>query len=468
MYNITMKYERDGLLLPPRTEPQIDEELYSSLKVVQGDEKAIYEQLYLSSERKIEAAEALHSGTNPSFLAESVDEEALLAKQAALRQWKQELLLRKDLDPDVQQLYRWKVNEHIANTNMLIASSKGDMDNFHRWNKFIYGTPDEDIYRGALDWVAHDAEVLINKPDQNQPTIDAAQRVLEMLANERGYREILSPDAEIFEKVRSDHMRPMGYYGLLMEGITMPEGKINQEIGDPIVHAVLENIGSQKTVQNAAGATWSVAENAVLRPATYSLPAVRFQGLALGHEVGTHELERTNGGRGPLALLAEGLDRYESGNEGRAVVREEVVYKNFDEFGKIVRWRDILRRHIAISYASGVGEDSPRSSSETYEFMNTIDAMYQTKLKPTEPVLAFEAAQKKTDDLITRVLKGTDGTGGAYLKDKVYLEGHVSNWLQAATHGAEVISSGDLGKYDIANDRHIMSLQKFNLLPVET
>ena len=462
-----MKYERDGLLLPPRDEPQIDHELFASLKATLGEGGAIYEQLNVSDERKAGVAEAWHDGQDASLTIDAVNTDDLLMKQAALRQWKRELLDRTDVDPDVKQLYRWKVNEHIANVNMLVASSNDDMVGFRRWNEFIYGKPDEDIYRGAIDWIAHDAEVLIGTPDQNQATIDAAQNVLNMLSEKRGYRELLSSDEETFETVRDNHMRPMGFYALVLADVVLPTGKVSREVGDPILKQAIANIGSKKGIRDAKGTTWSVAGDAVLRPSEYNMPVKRFVGLGLGHEVASHELERTNGARGPLAIVAGGLDRYELGNEGRAVVREEVVYETFDEFGKIVRWRDILRRHIAISYASGVGEDSPRTSSEVYNFVNTIDMMYQTKLKPTEPGLAFSAAEKNTTNLLTRVLKGTDGKGGAYLKDKVYLEGHVSNWLQAARRGPGAITEGDLGKFDIANDRHIMALQKFGLLPEE-
>jgi len=461
-----MTYERDGLLLPERTEPRIDEELFASLESVLGSGKEVYQQLTVSGERKTTVLDAWHEGEDASLIAEPLEEDDFTLKQAALRQWKQELLARDDLDPDVKQLYRWKVNEHIANVNILIASSKGDMNNFRRWNEFIYGKPDEDIYRGALDWIAHDAETLIAEEGQNPATVEAAQNVLNILTDKRGYRELLAPEEKTYEEVRDDHMRSTGYYGLLLAGVDMPTGKVNREIGDPILKQVLKNIGSSKPIVDASGATWGMTSAGASRPKEYNMILERFIGLGLGHEIGSHEIERVNGSRGPLAIAAEGLDRYESGNEGRAVIREEVQYETFDEFGKLLRWRDIMRRHIAISFASGTGADRPATSSETYDFMNTIDLMYQTKLKPDQPEAAFAAAQKKTDDLLARVLKGTDGEGGAYLKDKVYLEGHVANWLEAATRGASAISEGDLAKFDISNPRHVSSLQKFGLLPV--
>lgn len=182
-------------------------------------------------------------------------------------------------------------------------------------------------------------------------------------------------------------------------------------------------------------------------------------GLALGHEVGSHLLERINGLVGPLRLASDGLDRYELGNEGRAIIREQVPYETFDEFGNLVRWRDILRRDIAVGLGAGVGEERPHSFSEVYGAMKPIDTMYA--LKSGKP----ETAHKRSWDLTVRTRRGVSGEGGAYLKDKVYLEGNVACWLTAALQGPAAISGGDLGKFDINNPRHIVLLQSVGLLP---
>ena len=460
-----MLYERDGLLLNERAEPQPDQELFDSLREITGG-KETYSYLALSSERQTEVTENWRNGQEADLSLDGANVDEYLVKQASLRQWKLELLNNESIDPDTKQIYIWKVNEHIANINMLIASSNGDMRGFHGWNKFIYGEPDEVIYRASLDWVAHDAEILLADTAQPDSVHQASQKVIDLLEGRRGYREVLVPDSELYQEVRNDHMHERGYYGLLLAGINMPEGgKIDRHTGDPIVEQVLHNIGSDKPIKDADGATWSVDDEAVRRPVGYSLVLKRFIGLPIGHEVGSHELERTNGRRGPLALLAEGLDRYELGNEGRALIREQVPYETFDEFGKTVRWRDVLRRHIAVSFASGVGEDGPKTGLEVYNFMKTIDTMYQTKLKPLDDVAAEEAAHKKTGSLLTRVLKGTDGKGGAYLKDMVYLEGNVSGWLSAAERGPRAVSDGDTGKFDISNGRHLKELMRRGLLP---
>ena len=92
--------------------------------------------------------------------------------------------------------------------------------------------------------------------------------------------------------------------------------------------------------------------------------------------------------------------------------------------------------------------------------MNLIDTMYQSKLTPENPEVTKQKAQAKTDTLMIRTRRG-----GNYFKDKLYLEGHVAVWLTAALRGPQVISEGDLGKFDITNPRHIMFLQARGLLP---
>lgn len=465
-----MKYERQGLLLPEQTQTQVDHEVLPGFEAAHLGAQETFKDLEVSKERQGAIKNAWHAGEDASLLTEHLDKEDLTARLGSLQEWKQELLDRDDIVPDIKQAYRWRINEDIARVHMLEASRSGDMRNFRRYNEFIYGKLDEDIYRGALDWVAHDAEVLLADPSTSDMAHMAAQNVLDMLEGKRGYREILVPSEEIFQAVREDHMRPKGYYALLLAGVKIPnEGKINNELGDPILRTVLtENLKSDYAIADASGASWSVAHSrgAVERPASYNLPWQRFIGLPLGHEIGSHLLEKENGKRGPLGLAAKGLDRTEAGNEGRATIREQIAYDTFDEFGGLVRWRDMLRRDIAIGYAEGVGEDGLKSSSETYAFINTIDIMYQAKLKPNDPLKAVqEKAQAKTDTLLLRILKGTDGKGGAGLKDKVYLEGHVASWLTAALHGAERISEGDLGKFDINNPRHIALLQAHGLLP---
>jgi hypothetical protein len=471
-----MTIQREGLLVQESNISPVDLELFESFQAAHLDTTDVYEQMTPTKERKQAGMDALRRGENADFSVQEneadLDATVIAERLNTLQQWKRDLIADTTLDADIKQVYRWKVNEDIANLHMLEASRVGDMRNFRRWNEFIYGKLDEDVYRASLDWVAHDAEKLLASADHQKPAVqEAAQNVLNMLEGERGYRELLAPDEETFNAVREDHMREGGYYALLLAGVNIPEnGKISNEEGDRILaHVVRHNLESDYEAEDSPGAAWSVVHGRrkYRRPKAYNMVVKRFQGLGLGHEIGTHLLERMNGMRGPVRLMSRGLDRTELGGEGRAVVREIVPYESFDEFGKLVRWRDILRRDIAIGYGSGIGQDEPRTSQEIYQFMKTIDTMYQAKLTPDDAEVIEEKAHQKSGDLLAgRILRGVDGfKGGVYFKDKVYAEGHVDAWLMAALHGPQAISDGDLGKYAISNLRHIAFLQKMGVLP---
>ncbi len=464
-----MKYEREGLLLPQPKEQSPDAELFDSYTNLLSSGVETYKELSVAGDKKKSAIEALHSGENADLTADNLNISKIEEQKQELLDLKSELIVDDNIDPEYKKLYLWKINESIANMNILEASKNGNMRSFKKWNEFIYGKPNGEIYSAALDWVASDADKMISVPGQQQSVIDAAEKVLSLIGNCRGNRELICPNEDTFEKVRVDHMRPMGYYGLLLAGVEIPDGKISNEVGDPILrHIVKNNLESPYELINASGSSWGVSHSngTIERPESYNLPSKRFVGLGAGHEIGSHLLEKENGSRGPVSLASVGLDRYELGNEGRAVIREEVMYDSFAEFGKLPRWRDILRRHIAISYANGTTNgEKPKSSSEVFELINAIDVMYQSKLTPEDSEATISKANAKTDSLLLRVLKGTDGTGGAYLKDKVYLEGHVACWKTANEKGPGAIFDGDLGKFDINNPRHITLLQNFGLLP---
>ncbi|MCB9822967.1 hypothetical protein H6800_01690 [Candidatus Nomurabacteria bacterium] len=463
-----MTFERSGLLLDKPQTPASDVGMEESLRRVLEPTSQIYKKLTISGERKDDVLDSLHSGDSPDMTATHLSESELDIQLAKLKKWKNALLEVEDLDPLIRQAYRWRINEDIANVHMLRASAAGDMRSFRRWNEFIYGKPNEPIYRAALDWVAGDADSLIDQFGVDSPQGQAAQSVLDNIGARRGDRSLLVPSEETFQSVRTDHMREGGYYSLLLAGVEVPtEAKVRRDVGEPILrHVVTNNLQSDYDIKPVEGTVWGVdhVERVVEQPEEYAMPPKRFVGLGAGHEIGTHLLEKENGDRGPIKLASRGLDRQEVG-EGRAVVREQVVYDTFDEFGTLVRWRDIIRRDIAIGFASGVADERMRTAAETYDFIYAIDLMYQTKLKPNDPEVAAEKAKRKTDPLILRVLKGTDGTGGAYLKDKLYLEGNVAVWRAAEMYGPGIISDGDLGKFDITNSRHIVLLQKLGLLP---
>ena len=452
--------------IPPTHRFALDGEVFGSYDDMRLARKDNTEFLTPPKDKKTAVLAQLREGNDVDLRAEHLDESILDAHIAYMKGWKAGLL-SSSLDPEVMQLYRWRINEDIANIYMIRASQRGDMCDFARWNTFIYGEPNTETYTAAIDWVLNDAEGL-EKTTEYPAVRQAARHVIGLMPQLRGDKSALVPNDDIFAAVRADHFNPGGFFDELLDGVEQPDAEqITRAEGEPILDYVLQqNLGGTYERGRAAGTAWSVnhQQHVLKQPDTYSMPWERFIGLPIGHEAGTHVKEAVNAQLGQLGLMVWGLDRFEQGAEGRALIREQVPYESFMEFTSQPRWRFILERKIAISYGLGVGEDGVHTSSEVYALISAIEYMHGLTKTPDDEARAREAADKRAADLVVRSLKGTDGTGGAYRKDEVYLDGNVRAWQAAAQRGEYAISEGDRGKYDIANQRHVDYLGRLAIL----
>jgi hypothetical protein len=374
-----------------------------------------------------------------------------------------EVIVGADVDELIKQAYRWRINESIVNTRMAAAAINNNKRRFAAYNQFIYGEPDPAIFAAAADWFRQSA---LNALDHDSVEVrQVAQDVLNHVPDMRGDRNLLVPSPEIFDRVKRQHYENNGFYALLLAGVELPQaGKVPKEIGDVAIKQVLTNVGSSLKILDATGSGFSIdrQNGGVRAPTDYNWVLNRFIGLPLGHEVGGHELEYQNGLRQKLRLFAGGLDRYENGNEGRAVIREQLPYDSFEAFSKILRWQDIMRRHLAVSLAEGLATGGAKMSfSEVFSIINAIDRLWERRKKPADIEKADSIADNRGWSLLAdMVFRGTDGTGGAHLLAKTYLEGNVACWQHP-----ELIEYGDLGKFDITNSRHIALAQAFGVLP---
>ncbi|MBH2007492.1 hypothetical protein I8H83_02730 [Candidatus Saccharibacteria bacterium] len=449
---------------------ELDQEMFETYNQMRLGQKDYYELLTLPKDRKGEARLALYGGEDAGLHAEHHEESQLSDRISFMKGWK-DSLLESEIDVDVKQLYRWRINEDIANMYMVQASQRGDMRNFARWNTFIYGPPNVETYGAAVDWIVSDAkDIATTSPDGRVEL--AAREVIDALPSIAGDKMLLTPDDTTFTAVRNDHFQEDGFFDRVLADVEKPQGdRVTRETGEPILaHILKHNLGDTYELGRAVGSAWSVSHQQSLlkQPDSYSMPWERFIGLPVGHEAATHIGERINAQMGQLGLMMWGLDRYEQGAEGRALIREQVPYETFAEFAAQPRWRFILERKIAISYGIGLGEDKPHGSAEVYELIRKIEYMYQLANSPTgEEGAIAKLAQTRSSDLALRVLKGTDGAGGAYRKDEVYLDGNVRAWQAAKERGAYAVTEGDKGKYDIANSRHVDYLQRLSVLSSE-
>src|SRR3989344_2470954 len=348
--------EHSTLLVQPQA--PIDEALKTRLEFATGTDGAVYEKLLPTKAVIYEAKVRFYTSgmvESPDLRPTDVDFEEIGRQEAQLLEFKAALPNISD-DPVLAQVYRWRINEIIGNLRMLRAAGEGDTKRFDAYNRFIYGEPKREIFEATADWFTNIARG--NVTHESPAIRQAARQVVNLFGKIPGDRGLLIPSDEVFQNIRTQHFREGGYYGLLLSGIELPQsGKVTPEIGEIAIEQMLQNLeGEYSRAQNPSGAYWGISHsrNEFMGPLDYSLPVKRFIGLPLGHEGGSHILERMNGMRLPLRLMGSGLDRYEQGNEGRAVIREQVPYETFEEFARLTRWEDILRRHFAIYLGAGL------------------------------------------------------------------------------------------------------------------
>ena len=450
-------------LAPLRDTPAhsiLDDTWYKQLTRIAGVATEIYTVLgpspvELASAKRLFFASS--AAVNPALRpSPAMDYTALERNRAQLEQLLTQVL-QEISNPLVQSAYEQRITELIQNVDLLFASLAGDDTTFATLNTMLYGVPDVHIFAAAAGHFRTQAEAALN---HSEPAVKAAAAmVLEVLPNVSQPPAMLQPDPQTFAAIKQLHEGPDGFYTKLFAGALLPVTKtITARAGDALLHRLLQNIGATSyRLIDATDGFWGVRYHpqGIVRPLSYRLPREQFLGT-VGHEIGSHLLERLNGADQPLRLLGFGLQGYEAGNEGRAVLREQIVYPNWHTWASQLRWQDILRRHVAISLGIGLDRGRPRTFAEVYAIMHAVDVLWE-HLHDNDSD-AIQRAQDRTWDLLTRVLSGTNGTGGAYLKDIVYLEGNTACWQLAATR-PDLIMAGDHGKFAITNSDHLALLR---------
>ncbi len=365
-------------------------------------------------------------------------------------------VMRYEQNDIVRNAYRLRLEELIDNAAMYEAALLGDDLEFTRLNHKIYGQPQKDIFVATCEWFRSYATAVAKDDRQYIGPVQAVLDVIPQSELSDTYPQIskLKPSKEVFASQHRRHMQAEGFYEQLFHGLKLPEGPVDEQSGDRLIQRLLKNLQAEDyTIHNSSDGSWGLrfSSKSVVRPSNYVLPADEFVAVA-GHEVGSHLLERLNGLRSPLRLLSFGLQGYEKGNEGRALLREQVVYKTWSEFEQTLRWQEVLLRHFVLSLAVGL-DGSKRTFTEIFNTIEPIYALWHIRAG-AKPEAARRMAQQRSWLLITRALKGTDTTGVAYHKDLVYLEGNIACWRKA-TEDPMSIRNGDRGKIDIANSAHI-------------
>ncbi len=403
---------------------------------------------------------------NPILYPDSILSSALLKVEQGLAQLKNEIM-EQERHEGIREAYTARIDESLANITMIQAAYAHDGVGFRQANEYIYGQPDAAIYRAACQWLRGEA---VSYAAVGRVPDDIASAVLKVVPGVIAADQFtLLPRQNVFESVRLLHAAPGGYYEQLFHSMDIPSVDfIDERLGDSLTKQVMNNIGSDYSLRPSNTGLWAViqSQKLVVRPEHYQLTPKAFKAI-VAHEVGCHLLEYTNGATARLRLLELGLDRYEAGNEGRAVLREQLMYDSVqayveqpDWFPTKASWEYRVAIHLAVSLGAGMS-GRPYTFAEIYQVLVVLFRFWTQQRQST---IDDEIVQRGAWSMAVRVMKGTDGSGGAYLKDIVYLEGTVRCW-QAAAERPELILFGDIGKFDITNERHILLLEDLGMIP---
>lgn len=369
------------------------------------------------------------------------------------------LFLKKDLvagepDPTVRQLYRWKLNEKIAEVRLLQAAKSGDMRRFRRYSQFIYGDPQAEVFNYTVNRIRNRAEQSLQATDSSLR--QAAAAILEILPGGKpeaaGYN---LPAPDTVSSARSQTMAEMAALINIpnaQEMLTVPEIKAAFD-------AALETLGGQgwQVVIDQTSKTGISVDQESLQvkvPQSRRVSREKLEGLIV-HEIGTHVARRQNGQRSRLMLLGLGLDRYEQGEEGVATLREQAIKGVVEEFSG-------LDKHFAIGLAAGI-DGQPRNFRQVFEIIQKLSEFENVSAGKNQPEAA-SAGRDQAWNTCVRVFRGTDcrTPGVCFTKDIIYAQGNIGVWNVVRENPAEMMRF-NVGKYDPANSRHLWILNQLGI-----
>lgn len=346
-------------------------------------------------------------------------------------------ILKNEKDEIVARVYRWKINEKLAELRMLKASREGDDGKFSRYCEFVYGVPDENVFRYTLKKIILAAEKA--KDSEQEMIAGAARRILNEFAGVSLETDIAKENFGL-EKLKSlkdegefsSYEIAWAFYGALHEHAAK-DWKIivDSESGRSAVHV------SQESKE-------------VVIPEDRKVKFSKLKSL-IAHEIGTHVARRENGKRSRLRLLELGLDRYLTGEEGVATFEEQKILGSNDFAG--------FDGHLAISLAKGL-DGKPRAFREVFSLLR--DYYFINSKKDLHE--AWKNAQDSAYKRCVRTFRGTTchTPGVCFTKDIVYREGNIGVW-NIVKENPEEEKRFMVGKFDPSNTRHVWILQQLGI-----
>ncbi|MBU0671346.1 flavohemoglobin expression-modulating QEGLA motif protein, partial [Patescibacteria group bacterium] len=262
---------------------------------------------------------------NPSLDYPEIDIKKLSHYETLLLQLKTDILAQEKNDI-VKQVYRWKLNEKIAELRMLKSVASGDSKKFKRYSEFIYGKPSSAIFAYTVDNLRKKINDLGKLETAELQT--AKEELLQALPDNLGeVSPAQIPTTDTVDQMRQQTFREFG------DIINISPEAVEKEYNAVEIRQIFTDIlndlraeGWQVTIDTGSKAAMSVnQEHKSIQVPEDERIAFRELRELIVHEIGTHVARRINGERSKLHLLGLGLDRYEKGEEGVATMREQVL-----------------------------------------------------------------------------------------------------------------------------------------------
>jgi len=433
--------------------PAVDEHLYDAFLEV-GSLQA-YEYLNGDPEYRKEQRRQFIDGEirNPTLDYPKLNDDELLDAESALITMK-DSVISTEKNELVKQVYRWRLNEKIAEIRMLRAVASGDMHRFARYSEFIYGRPSTDIFAYTVGTIRSKAEQFQGSED---PLIRNAAESLLQVMPEMGQPEISHLPS--LGTVEYAHSQTVNELGDLIE-IPFDEPKLDaKQIQEAFTTALdrIDGSGWKIMIEEGSsrtGINTNQEKKSVTIPEERSVTKDKLAGLIV-HEIGTHAARRINGERSRLKLLGIGLDRYEVGEEGIATMREQALTSKVSDFRGI-------DGQLAVGLGLGI-DGRPRDFRQVYEIMEKY-YLFRNLVAKKEVTEAQTKAQTSAWNHTVRAFRGADcSTPGVCLtKDAIYREGNIGVWNVIGENPSEMLRF-NVGKYDPSNKRHLWILEQLGI-----
>ncbi len=354
----------------------------------------------------------------------------------------------------VRQVYRWRLNEKIAEIRLLKAVGSKDMHRFERYSEYIYGKPSKDIFAYSIGTIRSKAEQFVDS--DNVILRDTAKNLLELMPMMDQPKITKLPTQETVEYAHRQTLSELGSLTEIPSESASLDAPMIQEafelalkkIGDPEWSVVI-NEGSSRT-----GISTNQEQKTIEIPDSRTVTRKKLAALIL-HEIGTHAARRINGERSHLKLLGIGLDRYEVGEEGIATMREQALVNKVDDFRGI-------DGQLAIGLCLGL-DGQPRDFRQVYEILEKY-YLFKNLISKKELPESQEKAQSSAWNRTLRTFRGTDCNtpGACFTKDTIYRDGNIGIWDVIGNNPDEMLRF-NIGKYDPANPRHIWILEQIGI-----